>query len=79
MRLVRIARSIYCAWRPEIVTWYFGTRVNGVFKAIENWASQSDGRVRLLIILMWLAFGAAVLAAIVVMAIIMLPDGFWSS
>ena len=50
-----------------------------MFKAIENWASQSDGRVRLLIILMWLAFGAAVLAAIVVMAIIMLPDGFWSS
>ena len=47
-----------------------------MFKAIENWASQSDERARLLIILIWVAFGAAVVVSVVVMALIMLPDEF---
>ena len=50
-----------------------------MFKAIENWASQSDERARLLIILIWVAFGAAVVVSVVVMALIMLPDEFWHS
>jgi len=48
-----------------------------VFKAIENWASQSEERSRLLIILIWLLFGAAVFGSIAIMAIIMLPPEFW--
>jgi hypothetical protein len=48
-----------------------------VFKAIENWASQSEERSRLLIIAIWLLFGAAVVVSIAVMAIIVLPAEFW--
>lgn len=50
-----------------------------MFKAIENWASQSEERARLLVILIWLAFGVAVVGSVVVMAIIMLPPEFWGS
>jgi hypothetical protein len=49
-----------------------------VFKAIENWASQSEERARLLIILVWLLFGMAVLTAMGIIAVILLPAGFWS-
>lgn len=49
-----------------------------MFKQIEEWASQSDERARLLIIAIWLGFGAAVLIAIVVMAVVMLPAEFWN-
>ena len=49
-----------------------------MFKAIENWASQSEDRARLLIILVWLLFGVAVVVSIAIMAVIVLPGQFWS-
>jgi hypothetical protein len=49
-----------------------------VLKVIENWASQSEDRARLLIIAVWLLFGFAVLAGIAVIAIILLPPEFWT-
>ena len=49
-----------------------------MFRAIENWASQSEGRARLLIIGIWLLFGVAVVVSIGVMAAIMLPAEFWA-
>ena len=49
-----------------------------MFKAIENWASQSEDRARLLIILVWLLFGVAVVVSIAIMAAIILPGPFWS-
>jgi hypothetical protein len=55
-----------------------GQRVSDVFKAIENWASQSEDRARLLIILVWLLFGVAVVASIAIMAIVILPAAFWT-
>jgi hypothetical protein len=55
-----------------------GQRVTDVFKAIENWASQSEDRARLLIILVWLLFGVAVVVSIAIMAAIILPGEFWS-
>ena len=48
-----------------------------MFKAIENWASQSEDRARLLIIAIWLLFGVAVVVSIGVMAVIMFPAEFW--
>lgn len=48
-----------------------------MFKAIENWASQSEDRARLLIIAIWMLFAFAVVASIGVMAFIMLPPEFW--
>ena len=50
-----------------------------MFKAIENWASQSEERAKLLVILIWLAFAGAVVVSVVVMAIILLPPEFWGS
>jgi hypothetical protein len=49
------------------------TTMTGIFKAIERWASESDDRMRLAIILIWLAMGAIVLGVILVAAWIMLP------
>jgi hypothetical protein len=48
-----------------------------VFKAIENWASQSEDRARLLIIAVWLLFGVAVVVSIAIMAVLVLPAEFW--
>jgi hypothetical protein len=44
-----------------------------LFKAIEEWASQSDDRVRLLVLLVWLGFGAIVLGATLIAALILIP------
>ena len=49
-----------------------------MFKAIENWASQSEDRSRLLIIAVWLLFGVAVIASIAIMAVVVLPAVFWT-
>ena len=49
-----------------------------MFKAIENWASQSEDRARLLIIAVWLLFGVVVVVSIGIMAIIILPSAFWT-
>ncbi|MDR3533065.1 MAG: hypothetical protein P4L90_21210 [Rhodopila sp.] len=44
-----------------------------IFKAIEKWASESEDRIRLLIVLVWTALGAVVLISILIAAWIMLP------
>jgi hypothetical protein len=48
--------------------------LTGVFKAIEKWASQSDSRVRLLIILVWVFFAVLVVTSTLIAALIMLPS-----
>ena len=54
-----------------------GPEVTRLLKAIEQWASQSDDRVRLLIILIWAGFGILVLLVTSITAWIMLsPNGF---
>ena len=53
-------------------------RVTGLFKAIERWASQSDERVRLLVVLVWVVFGILVLGTTLVAALVMLPEDWWS-
>ena len=50
--------------------------MTGIFKSIERWASESDDRVRLLMILIWAALGVIVLIAILTAAWIMLPPDF---
>ena len=66
----------------QAIAWAGGTTSgdegNGVFKAIENWASQSDERARLLVMLIWAAFGLAVAVSTVVLAVLLLPDEFWA-
>jgi hypothetical protein len=47
-----------------------------ILKAIELWASESDDRVRLLVILIWVALGVFVLLSTLVTALIMLPPDF---
>ena len=51
-------------------------RMTRIFKSIEQWASESDDRVRLLIILIWAALGVIVLLAMLMAAWIMLPSDF---
>jgi hypothetical protein len=51
-------------------------RIKRIFKAIEQWASASDDRVRLLIILVWAGFGVFVILAILITAWIMVPFDF---
>ncbi len=51
-------------------------RVTGIFKAIERWASESDDRMRLVIILVWALFGMAVLISTLIAAWIMLPPQY---
>ncbi len=47
--------------------------VIGLLKSIEKWASESDERSRLLVILIWAAFGVFVLISTLIAALIMLP------
>jgi hypothetical protein len=51
-------------------------RVTGIFKAFERWASESDDRVRLVIILVWASFGMLVLISTLVAAWILLPPEY---
>ena len=51
-------------------------RVTGIFKAFERWASESDDRVRLVIILLWASFGMLVLISTLVAAWILLPPEY---
>jgi hypothetical protein len=48
----------------------------GIFRAIEHWASESDDRVRLLIILVWVGFGVLILLSTLIAGWIMLPPNF---
>jgi hypothetical protein len=50
--------------------------MNGILKAIEQWASESDDRVKLVIVLVWAAFGAFVILSILITAWIVLPPDF---
>jgi hypothetical protein len=45
----------------------------GVFKAIERWASQSDDRMRFMVISIWIGLGVTVVAFIMILAWIALP------
>jgi hypothetical protein len=47
-----------------------------ILKSIEQWASESDDRVTLLIILVWVAFGVVALGSTLIAAWIMLPPNF---
>ncbi len=49
-----------------------GTGVTGLLKRIEAWASQSAERSRMLIILIFAAFGIVVAVFILVLALLML-------
>jgi polyferredoxin len=51
-------------------------RVTGILKAIERWASESDDRMRLVIILVWASFGMLVIMSTVIAGWIMLPPGY---
>jgi len=51
-------------------------RVTGVLRAIERWASESDERIRLVIILVWTSLGLLVLISTTIAAWIMLPTDY---
>jgi hypothetical protein len=50
--------------------------MKAVLKAIETWASESEDRLKLLILLIWAGFGACVLLATAIAAWIVLPADF---
>jgi hypothetical protein len=50
-----------------------------VLKAIEQWASQSEGRVQLLVTLVCIVIGLIVVGMVVAAAIYVLPPGYWSA
>ncbi len=50
--------------------------MNSIFKSIEQWASESDDRVKLLIILVWAGFGILAILSTLIVAWIMLPPDF---
>jgi hypothetical protein len=52
-----------------------GRTMKGIFRTIEEWASASEDRVMLLLILVWAGFGVFVLLSILTMAWITLPPG----
>ncbi len=53
-------------------------RLTETLKSIETWASESDERVQLLMLLIWIALGVIVLIVVVIVAIVMLPPETWS-
>lgn len=50
----------------------------GIVASIEAWASESDDRVQLLMLLIWVAFGVIALVIIAIIAVFMLPPQTWS-
>ena len=48
----------------------------GVFKAVERWASQSDARMRLAVISIWIGFGLLVIGTTMGLAWVMLPSDY---
>jgi hypothetical protein len=50
--------------------------VTGIFRAIERWASESDDRMRLVIMLVWASFGMLVIISTMIAARIMLPPEY---
>jgi hypothetical protein len=65
---------------PEESPWNSGmkARLKEIATSIETWASESDDRVQLLIMLIWLAFGLLAILLIVVIAMFVLPPEAWS-
>jgi hypothetical protein len=53
-------------------------RLKEIATSIETWASESDDRVQLLIMLIWLALGLLAILVIVVIALFVLPPEAWS-
>jgi hypothetical protein len=47
-----------------------------IFEKIERWGSASDDRVKLLIIMVWAAFGVLVVLSTLIVAWILLPHDF---
>ncbi len=64
-------------WRTGVQIGYvlLGTGVTGLLKRIEAWASQSEERSRMLIILIFMAFGILVAVFILVLALLTLDLG----
>jgi polyferredoxin len=50
--------------------------MKAILRTIELWVSESDDRVKLLIIFVWAGFGVFVLISTLIAAWIMLPPGF---
>lgn len=50
--------------------------MKAILRAIEQWASESEDRVKLLILLVWAGFGVVVLLSTLIVAWIMLPPDF---
>jgi hypothetical protein len=48
-------------------------KVSNFLKSIEKWASESDDRARLLVILIWAGFGLLVLIAIAMTTLLTIP------
>jgi hypothetical protein len=51
-------------------------RMKAILKTIEQWASESDDRVKLLIILVWAGFGVLAVLSTLIVAWVMLPPDF---
>ncbi len=49
-------------------------RMTGLLRALEKWASENDQRMRLVIILIWVALGMIVVVAVLVMALLTMPQ-----
>ncbi|MFL5282045.1 MAG: hypothetical protein ACJ8AW_13925 [Rhodopila sp.] len=49
-----------------------------IVASVETWASVSDERVQLLIILIWVAFGLFAILLTATVALIVLPAETWS-
>jgi hypothetical protein len=61
---------------PDRIACFGSGRVTGIFRAIERWASESDDRMRLVIILVWASFGTLVIISTMIAARIMLPPEY---
>ncbi|HQT78012.1 MAG TPA: hypothetical protein PLD10_13235 [Rhodopila sp.] len=48
--------------------------MTGLLRALEKWASENDQRMRLVIILIWVALGMIVVVAVLVMALLTMPQ-----
>ncbi|HEX2941461.1 MAG TPA: hypothetical protein VHO91_10460 [Rhodopila sp.] len=48
--------------------------MTGLMQALEKWASESDQRMRLVIILIWVALGLVVVMAVLAVALLTPPQ-----
>ena len=52
-----------------------GLNVTDLLHSLEKWASQSDERTRLVILLVWAGFGVLVIIAVALIAFLTVPRG----